>query len=282
MIRLNSSPDLEKRHVEAVTNRIKKSFDEALILTDIQKLGANNIEDFLLADVDTLRTWVSNSPEFLQFTAFKDMYSRFFSNGVDRYVDGDYNAYTFIRGLGVYVCPYCDDEYIDIVERDGKDKRTSEVDHFFPKSKYPALAMCFYNLVPCGQVCNGLKMENELGSNPYELNIEMLTFIYPDLPIGIALSQIEPSVCVPKFHPRKGMIKNVELLTLEQRYSRHAPLAHRLLLNLQLYSSEKIDELVRMGYGSREHIISTMFGPQDATEKQRSLHQKMIRDMTEY
>ena len=156
------------------------------------------------------------------------------------------------------------------------------MDHFFPKSKYPALAMCFYNLVPCGQVCNGLKMENELGSNPYELNIEMLTFIYPDLPIGIALNQIDPSVCVPKFHPRKGMIKNVDLLTLEQRYSRHAQLAHRLLLNLQLYSSEKIDELVRMGYGSREHIISTVFGPQDATEKQRSLHQKMIRDMTGY
>ena len=142
--------------------------------------------------------------------------------------------------------------------------------------------MCFYNLVPCGQVCNGLKMENELGSNPYELNIEMLTFIYPDLPIGIALNQIDPSVCVPKLHPRKGMIKNVDLLTLEQRYSRHAQLAHRLLLNLQLYSSEKIDELVRMGYGSREHIISTVFGPQDATEKQRSLHQKMIRDMTGY
>ena len=158
----------------------------------------------------------------------------------------------------------------------------NEVDHFFPKGKYPALAMCFYNLVPSGQVCNKLKLENELGSNPYESNIEMLTSIYPDLPIGVALSQIEPSACAPKFHAEKGMTKNVALLTLEQRYSRHASLVHRLLLNLQLYSSEKIDELVKIGCGSREHIISTVFAPQDPTEKQKSLHQKMIRDLTGY
>lgn len=282
MIKLNSSLDLENRHVEAVINRIRKNFDEVSILTEIQKLGVNNIKDFLLADVDTMRCWISQSPGLLQFSAFKEIYSRFFSNGADKFVDGDYNAYSFIRGLEVYVCPYCDDEYIDIVEIDGKKKRTSEVDHFFPKSKYPALAMSFYNLIPCGQVCNGLKLDNELGSNPYESNIEMLTCIYPELPVGVALSQIDPTACAPKFHPKNGMIRNVDLLTLEQRYSRQAFEVHRILLNLQMYSNEKIDELVNMGYGSREHIISSLFAPQKLTEKQKALHQKMIRDLTGY
>ncbi len=282
MIRLNSSPEAAEQHVRAVMNRIQKSFDSVTILLDVQKLGAGSIEEFLLADIDTMRDWVVDSPELLQFTAFKDMYNKFFSNGADKYVDGNYNAYCLIENLDVYVCPYCDDEYLDAVVVNGKKRRSSEIDHFFPKSKYPALAMCFYNLVPCGQTCNGLKMENELGANPHEEDIENLTFLYPDLPIGVMIDSIDPESCVIHFHAKKGMTENVSQLALEQRYEKHAPEAHRLLLNLQLYNPEKIAELVTMGCGSREHIISTMFAPQNPTEKRKTLHQKMVRDLTGY
>lgn len=282
MIRLISSPELADCHVKAVMNRVRKSFDEVSILTKIQKLGCRSIENFLLADVDTLRHWINNSSELLQFNDFKDMYSRFFSNGADKYVDGKYNAYSFIEELEVTVCPYCDDEYIDIVKVEGRQKRTSEVDHFFPKSEYPALAMCFYNLVPCGQVCNGLKTDDELGSNPHEANIESLTHIYPDLEIGILLDQVDPLQCAPKFHPKRGMVRNVDILTLEQRYSRHAEEVHRLLLNLQRYNVEKLNELERMGFGDKEQLISTIFAPQNPNEKRKALRQKMIRDLTGY
>ena len=60
---------------------------------------------------------------------------------------------------------------------------------FFAKSTYPALAMCFYNLVPSGQNCNGLKLDRGCGMNPYEKDIEEMTWLFPDIPIGISMEK---------------------------------------------------------------------------------------------
>lgn len=69
---------------------------------------------------------------------------------------------------------------------------------------------------------------------------------------------------------------------LEQRYEKHAPEVYRLLKNAQNYTREKIQELVKMGFGTREEIISSNFGPQDLEEKKKTLRQKMLRDLTGY
>lgn len=282
MRKIDPSQKLADAHAEAVINRIKNQKKETEVLAEIQKIGDFDLYSFLTADFGKISNWVHTCPEKLQFTHFKKIYSNYFSNGATVYVDGDYNAYKFLKNLGITVCPYCDDEYLETVKIDDKLHRTSEVDHFFPKSKYPALAMCFYNLIPSGQNCNGLKLENELGMSPYESEIEDMTFLFPDIPVGAAIESIAPEDCKVSFHAQNGMINNVASLGLEQRYERHAPEAHRLLKNLQLYSEEKIEELVRLGLGTREDIISSNFGPQNPEEKKGTLRQKMLRDLTGY
>lgn len=282
MIRINPSPKLALKHAKAVSSRIRKNYNEGEILELIQPLGAKSIEDFITADITRLWSWVHQYSDKLHFKQFKEIYSCYFSNGANKFVDGNYNAYSFLNDLGIKVCPYCDDECLDTFKICEKQRRTSEVDHFFPKSKYPALAMCFYNLIPSGQNCNGLKLEQELGMSPYESQIEDMTYLYPDLPVGISLEAITPKDCRVSFHPQNGMTKNVNILGLEQRYERHAPEVHRLLRNLQLYSTEKIQELVSQGYGTRNEIISSIFGPQDPAEKKSTLRQKMLRDLTGY
>lgn len=282
MIKIDASQKLAKIHAQAVLNCIRNQKKEEEILGEIQKIGNLGLESFLTADFATLSKWVHTCPEKLQFTQFKKIYSNYFSNGESVYVDGDYNSYTFLEKLGITVCPYCDDEYLDVVKIDDKLRRTSEIDHFFPKSKYPALAMCFYNLVPSGQNCNGLKKEKELGTSPYEPKIETMTFLYPDIPVGAAMESISPEDCKVSFHAKGVMTENVAALGLEQRYERHAPEVHRLLKNRQLYSEEKIAELVRLGCGTREEIISSNFGPQNPKEKKNTLRQKLLRDLTGY
>lgn len=283
MIRLVATREAAERHAQATLARVKMSYDEQSVLSSVQKLGAESIEDFLTADVAAMRKWTQESPEKLKFTCFAEIYFKYFSNGPENYVDGDYNAYSLIESLGITVCPYCDDEYLDIVNIGGKTKRTSEIDHFFPKSKYPALAMCFYNLIPSGQNCNGLKKEHEIGANPHEDDIELWTWLYPDIPVGETLEAMPPDECKVRFHPQNGMKHNVDMLALEQRYERHAPEVHRLLCALQNFSEEKIEELIRMGcYDTREQVISSVFGPQDPKEKKKSLRQKMLKDLTGY
>mgnify|MGYP003170099199 FL=1 len=240
------------------------------------------ISDFILADVKTLKQMIGR-PELLQFNEFKRMYSDYFSAGSDKYVDAStkYNAYTFIENLGVTICPYCDEEYLDVVENgNGGKLRTLEIDHFFPKGKYPALAMCFYNLVPSGQNCNGMKREELLGMNPYEEGIEGCTWLYPDLPVGVNMEKVPAADCTIHFHPKAGMEKNVKALHLEERYERHKATAHKYLLLRQQYDDAKVEEMVKMGmFPTKDFAYRVLYGEPLDEEAEEGILRKLRRDI---
>jgi hypothetical protein len=94
--------------------------------------------------------------------------------------------------MNIKVCPYCEHEFLDIVtvKFGTQIKRTIEFDHFYPKGddEYPGLAMCYYNLIPSCKPCNQLKMINPVAANPYHPSIEKMTYLFPDLPLGINMN----------------------------------------------------------------------------------------------
>lgn len=254
-----------------------KSFHEC-----IEENDWNWLRSFILADVEILRTLTAKE-ELLQFDQFLKLYNDRFSAGASKYVDdaSQYNAYTFIQNLGVTVCPYCDEEYLDVLTSDeGKKIRTLELDHFFPKGQYPALAMCFYNLVPSGQSCNGIKLKAPLGMSPYEENIETCTYIYPDLPLGINMENVSVDDCTLHFHPKGGMTQNVETLCLEERYEKHKGLAHRYLTIKQEYDDNKIAEMVRAGFfPSAETAYRFLYGEPLQDNGQQQILRKLKHDL---
>ena len=302
MIQIHIEPDkleaAKKAHANAIANyiRLKDNMYQQQLYDNIVKImpqcsdfetlkQADNwswLSDFILADVATLKKIVMNK-DLLQFEEFKTIYSSKFCKGATVYVDEStkYNAYSLCENLNITVCPYCDEEYLDILKRDGKKTlRTLEIDHFYPKSEYPALAMCFFNLIPSGQNCNGIKKEELLGMNPYESDIEVCTHLYPDFPIGMNMEKITSSDCIIKFHPKQGMIQNVDKLRLEERYERHKGIAQKYITNLQSYSDEKIEEFVKMGvFASKEIAYRDLFDiplPDDTDQK---LLTKLRRDI---
>lgn len=70
-----------------------------------------------------------------------------------------WSAYLFTYLLDLNVCPYCNSQYIYTYT--GKNKNGDaggirpELDHCFPKSRHPFLAVSIYNLVPSCSQCNG-------------------------------------------------------------------------------------------------------------------------------
>lgn len=81
-----------------------------------------------------------------------------------------YRAYNLVEHLGITVCPYCDRTFIINVPKDGK--RTSQLDHFYSKDKYPFLALSFYNLIPSCYACNHVKSNNDKRLlNPYTIGV---------------------------------------------------------------------------------------------------------------
>mgnify|MGYP000006537395 CR=1 FL=1 len=62
-----------------------------------------------------------------------------------------------LNSLNLSVCPYCNRQYI--FGTDNNRKVGAQFDHFYSKSKYPYLALSFYNLIPCCPTCNKAKGE---------------------------------------------------------------------------------------------------------------------------
>ncbi|GAA4026418.1 hypothetical protein GCM10022386_07280 [Flavobacterium cheonhonense] len=75
-----------------------------------------------------------------------------------------YNAYDLAKNLDIPTCPYCNRIYTKTVTNPTKITRPT-FDHWFPKSKYPLLALSFYNLVPSCNICNMGK-----SNDPFSLN----------------------------------------------------------------------------------------------------------------
>ncbi|MBK6835046.1 MAG: hypothetical protein IPG89_12540 [Bacteroidetes bacterium] len=101
-----------------------------------------------------------------------DIYENYFAGSSKTTLKIDkkpYKASHFVRNLELTVCPYCNRNYIFNVSDNKKVRRLSELDHFYPKEKYPALYMSFYNLVPVCHNCNHIKSNSKAKYiNPYK------------------------------------------------------------------------------------------------------------------
>lgn len=242
------------------------------------------LKDFILSDFNTLREWTSNYSCILKSSnMFKDIYTDYFSKGPNIYLNTEktYNAYSFLKKLNICVCPYCEDEYIDIViDNDGTNIiRTAELDHFFPKSNYPLLAMSYYNLIPSGKNCNHIKKSKDIGMCPYEEDIEAKTYLYPEIPVGINFESISPDQCVVRFHAKGKMKKNISVLHLEERYEHTKNKVWDILKNKQQFSPELLYALPQE---MQDKILRSLFETPDKREKYHELHVKLRKDVAHY
>lgn len=294
--------DLKSMHYNAVEDYVKNKMTEgeqdslyANIIrlpnigefpTDRNNEDYNWLKRFILADVEKLNIWVDDCPQMLKFDCFKKLYTTRFSNGKTKYVDSanTYNSYTLLKEMNIRVCPYCEDQFIEEVNLPDGKRRTMEFDHFYPKGndEYPALAMCFYNLVPSCITCNRIKLARQVGANPYSENIESETNLSVDLPIGVNMDQVSQEDCEIKFNAKGKMILNVSNLGLEDRYKHLKPLAYSLLSKKQKYPIEKLKELEKLGFGDVQSLKVDFFGQPRNIAKGKELHTKLKWDLIGY
>ncbi|WP_455818155.1 hypothetical protein [Pseudomonas cerasi] len=65
----------------------------------------------------------------------------------------DKYGYEITQYLELEICPYCGIEKIQTMKDDNIESRP-DLDHFYPKARFPFLAMSIYNLIPSGIICN--------------------------------------------------------------------------------------------------------------------------------
>lgn len=80
--------------------------------------------------------------------------------------------YRLIEGMQkIWYCPYCNSRKVDSREK----IVGGELDHFYPKSIIPLLALCLYNFVPACEKCNNIKRDKLFFQSPYDLSYDIET-----------------------------------------------------------------------------------------------------------
>jgi hypothetical protein len=173
-----------------------------------------------------------------------------------------YNAHILVAKLGIEVCPYCNRNYI----RNLQEKRTCELDHFYPKEAYPFLAMSFYNLIPSCKTCNQtLKGSKMISVNPYDseflkekfsfkLQIKKASF-YHDSKQGFEINFIEV---------KDKLKENFKIFRIEDLYNQHKDIILELIQKQITYSDDYIDDLFKRYEGTlfknREDVLRHIGG----------------------
>ena len=160
---------------------------------------------------------------------------------------------------GLKVCPYCNRTYIPFISvgnGEGEKSIKGQLDHFFPKDKYPYLAVSLYNLVPSCAYCNGPSGKHD--KDPYDPSSELVSpfslydhkgicFILKEFDNGIfdldrCADSIKLGVDVSN-NPQMAI--NEDIFHLTDVYSYHKDIAAEIIMKYFHISSDKYIKFVK-------------------------------------
>ncbi|WP_353158632.1 hypothetical protein [Myroides odoratus] len=173
-------------------------------------------------------------------------------------VNNSWNAYRLTNALGVTVCPYCNRNYIH-TSHNQHGKTRAELDHFFPKSKYPFLSISIYNLIPSCHVCNS----NLKGAKDFYLHPHLHPYIdtenssfkfeikYKNDDIQEIITDLENFDIILNYSTKDEETKtkaenSCQTFHIEELYNYHKDIAQELLFKSVYYNETKIEELKNM------------------------------------
>lgn len=147
----------------------------------------------------------------------------------------------FFSSININVCPYCNRNFINSY----KNVSTYELDHFFPKSEYPLLAVSFENLIPVCPACNRRKKKELIDYSPYNKKYDidsLLQFSYVLKNINYLSDKSSIAISINA----KNIIiqKNIDVLELEKLYQTHIDIVQECIKKGMVYSEEYISSLI--------------------------------------
>ncbi|KAA6347492.1 hypothetical protein EZS27_005047 [termite gut metagenome] len=159
-------------------NYVKTIIDKYSLLNSMQPQDFENLakSDFCgLSEVDLKEKFVKNNKKR---KIVKNKRGKEFHNYIVeamRYDEARKEILPYIRKLGIKACCYCNAQLaITTEENNGKISGKYELDHFYPKSKYPFLCTSFFNLQPSCAHCNKSKGDKKAKFGLYTTKYEKI------------------------------------------------------------------------------------------------------------
>ena len=181
--------------------------------------------------------------------AIKKVMVPYYDNLADRY------GHDLVKELGIKTCPYCNRQFIHSFEAIRVER--PELDHFYPKAMYPFLCLSFYNLIPVCHSCNHVKLEDEIGVNPYSRAFNSRFSITDKngnkLPKSKLFKLTEKEIGIKLDGKSAEEDKNSQVLGLENVYGNHTDYVKELIDKTMAYDSYARKALVESFQGAGYH-----------------------------
>ncbi|MEM5557682.1 hypothetical protein AAHK07_04085 [Aliarcobacter cryaerophilus] len=304
MLKIKFNKELFDLHIEEIFLKIDNLFKE-IDESSLEKIDKNclkyirdNLKDILKADTKEIKIFIeyfkNNYSNSIGIEGQKkeewhplykiirdEIFEKEYKNWGNRKVE--YSAYEFVKKLDLKTCPYCNRNYTFIVDEESG-KLRPEIDHFYPKSIYPFLAMSFYNLIPSCPICNHTKSSKikENLINPYDIKDDDFKFTYK--PIDISFSEVESK----KYNMNsfeiefKNKNENIDIFKLDELYKQHKDIVVDLLIKKAYYPKSYIKELENNFGFTKDEIYRYLL---NNYKKEEDLHKrplsKLIKDISE-
>lgn len=180
-------------------------------------------------------------------------YDRFSTKGSNRW-----NVYSLCMESKYRLCPYCQQSLAVTIYRDRKSKALRPtLDHFYPKHKFPYLALSLYNLVPSCYSCNSsLKGASDFYAKPHLHPYEDDEVICYDLDIELYIDHRRKGGATPtpkvtmrevsRSHPLYAQAqRSLKTFLAQDRLEICEPEINTFIETLLAYSEERLDEINR-------------------------------------
>ena len=262
-----------------VTSKIKK------ILVWLE--DENNLKKLIQFKPNELASLIENVyKKFPKSHYKKESLNRIFYRIFVDYGYDNLDKLKFIQNINLGSCPYCNRNYIFNINKKGSIK--PEIDHLYPKSIYPYLAVSYFNLIPSCPTCNGFGAKEGKDtfdtypiSNPYELNEN--NFKFSISPESIDFFNVESKKYdFNSFEIElNGNKANLEIFKLEELYKQHKDIVLELLIKKAYYPKSYIEELKKFDFTEDEiyrYLLCNYKKNEDLHKRPLS---KLIKDISE-
>jgi len=177
-----------------------------------------------------------------------------------------YSAYNLAENLNRRSCTYCNRTYTTTMRScKGKKLMRPQFDHWFPKSKYPLLAISFYNLIPSCNTCNSsvkgdivLELQNHI--HPYLNSNQNEDFVFNYI-YSKRLDKYK--VYIANKNLDSKTFDTIKTLKIDDMYNAHIEELKDLIKIKQLYSDtyiQKIKAFFPKVIISDDEIFRLLFG----------------------
>ncbi|MCH4895852.1 hypothetical protein E0494_03975 [Marinilabiliaceae bacterium JC040] len=286
--RIKKLPDIDTKPLEDILENIlidkpaKLLIHQTYIIDEILKKNINEFDDKEFQYLLSVWTNIKKSEYDINLCLkYKLAISIFECFDYDEFISkSKKTSYDLALALNRNTCTYCNRSYVNtIVVKDENTNRVNDkgritrpqFDHWFAKSKFPFLALSFYNLIPSCSICNS----SIKGDTEFDLDTHIHPYIKEvgqDFSFSYELKDLDSyKVKIKNFKPSSKIENTLKEFKIEEIYNAHAMFELKDLIDLKKkYTEDYLDMIFNesfKGIGVEEHdIYRLVFGVEKEEE----------------